>query len=222
MIGALPRFSRRKVCGAGPLVVGRDWRNVNYCAVDFELTGLDLHRDSILSYGAVTVRNGRIRGASAVYALARPVCEVSPASTQVHALRNVDCLDAPTARDTGQALQQILDGKILIAHAAWIETALLKRYLAPIGYRPGPLVVDTAALARAVGHAPSHDLAEPSLEWLAARLGLPAHTPHHALGDAMTTATVFIALVATLQRRNPRLTAGDLVGVSRRHSLRAS
>lgn len=128
MTAIKPRLTRRRMCGAKPSVAGRAWRDVEYCALDFELTGLDLHRDSILSYGAVTVRSGRVRGRSAVYALARPTCEVSPTSTTVHALREVDCAEAPTDRETGRALQQILDGKVLVAHAAWIETALLKRW----------------------------------------------------------------------------------------------
>lgn len=211
---------RRKVCGASAVVLVRTWRNVEYVSLDFETTGLDLRRDSILSYGAVTVHNGRIRGGSAVYALARPECQVSPASTVVHALRGVDCADAPSERETAQSLRTLLDGKVLVAHAAWIETSFLKRYLAMDGCRPGPLVVDTAALARAAGLAASGGSSEPSLEWLAAKMGLPVHTPHHALGDAMTTATLFLALVTTLSRAAPDFTAGELIKLSRQYSRR--
>lgn len=215
-----PSLRRRAVCGAPPAVLRRAWRYVDYCSLDLETTGLDLRRDSILSYGAVTVRDGRIRGSSAVYALARPECRVSPASTAVHTLREVDCASAPSDRETAKSLRAVLDGKVLVAHAAWIETSFLKRYLAKDGCRPGPLVLDTAALARAAGVAASSGNTEPSLEWLAAKMGLPVHTPHHALGDAMTTATVFVALVSALSRTAPQLTAGELLRLSRQHSLR--
>ena len=56
-------------------------------------------------------------------------------------------------------------------------------------------MIDTAALARALGYAKhSPQGREPSLELLARRLSLPVYAPHHALGDAITTAAVFLAL----------------------------
>jgi DNA polymerase-3 subunit epsilon len=205
---------RRPVCGATPEVLARLWREVDYCSLDFETTGLDLKRDSIVSYGAVTVRGGRVLGSSAVYALARPNREPSPFSVAIHALRAVDCAEAPGDRETGHALSVLLEDKVLVAHAAWIETKLLKRYLAKAGRRLGPLAVDTAALARALDLAPHEGHSEPSLEWLAHQLRLPAYTPHHALGDAMTTAVLFVALASRLGAVQPDLSAGDLIRTS--------
>ncbi len=55
---------------------------------------------------------------------------------------------------------------------------------------------------------------------MAEHLGLCVHTPHHALGDALTTAEVFLAVVSKLERAlDGQLTAYDLVDLSRRHSL---
>jgi DNA polymerase-3 subunit epsilon len=48
---------------------------------------------------------------------------------------------------------------------------------------------------------------------LAELLGLPAETPHHALGDALTTAKAFIALASLLDATEPQ-TAGSLVAAS--------
>lgn len=214
------RWRRSISCGAGPDVLPQPWRNVEYCCIDFETTGLDVDRDSILSYGAVTISGGRIRGSSAVYGLARPDCAISPASTTVHALRSADCADAPSDLETADALRTILSGKLLVAHAAWIERGFLKRYLGLVGGRPSAVVIDTAALARATGWASVDGAAEPSLEWLAARQQLPVHTPHHALGDAMTTATVFLALTSALAKTAPRLRVADLVKLSRKFRLR--
>ena len=55
-------------------------------------------------------------------------------------------------------------------------------------------------MARAEGAAPKNSRAEPDLEWLAGELGLPAVNPHHALGDAITTGQVFLALASRLSR----------------------
>jgi DNA polymerase III epsilon subunit-like protein len=69
-----------------------------------------------------------------------------------------------------------------------------------------------AALARALGYAQGSPRGrEPSLELLARQLALPVYEPHHALGDAVTTAAVFLAM-ATKSReawRASRLKAGD-------------
>jgi DNA polymerase III subunit epsilon len=88
-----------------------------------------------------------------------------------------------------------LVGRIVIAHAAWIERAFLGRLLRHAGLRFAAPMIDTAALARSLGYAQGGSYGrEPSLELLARQLALPVYAPHHALGDANTTAAVFLAL----------------------------
>ena len=84
---------------------------------------------------------------------------------------------------------------------------------------PAPRI-DTAGLCRAADVATWDGRGEPSLELVANTLGLPVYSPHHALGDALTTAVVFFALGHQLARRSTRspYTVGDLAAVSRRFS----
>jgi DNA polymerase III epsilon subunit-like protein len=49
-----------------------------------------------------------------------------------------------------------------------------------------------------------------SLARLATELGQPGEVPHHALGDALTTAQVFIALATLLDAASPQ-TVGSLL-----------
>ena len=51
-----------------------------------------------------------------------------------------------------------------------------------------------------------------SLARLASVLGQPAEDPHHALGDALTTAKAFIALASHLDATRPQ-TVGSLCDV---------
>jgi DNA polymerase III subunit epsilon len=53
------------------------------------------------------------------------------------------------------------------------------------------------------------------------RMGLPVHTPHHALGDAFTTAQLFLALATRLERGQAGrpLTVRELCSISRHHAL---
>ena len=54
-----------------------------------------------------------------------------------------------------------------------------------------------------------------SLRTLSRALGLPAHRPHHALGDALTTAQAFLAIATHLDALSPQ-TAGSLVQAGER------
>jgi DNA polymerase III subunit epsilon len=196
--------------------LARPWREVEYLVVDLETTGLDLQRDDIASYGAVLIRDGRIVVAENTYGLVCPTCEITAESTTVHTLRRADVADAPPLSEAVAVLDTLLWDRVLVAHAAWIEKAFLGRAFAEHGATMRSPIIDTAALARADGIAPRGSGREPDLEWLAGEIGLPAVNPHHALGDAITTAQVFLALTSRLARLGYSkasdfvdLTAGD-------------
>jgi len=195
------------------------WRSASYCAVDLETTGLDLRRDMIISFGSVAIDGGRVIARSSTYRLVSGPAHVSPEAIRVHSLRPADLADAPPWEESVDLLLDALTGRVLVAHAAWVERAFLQRAFRSRQVRPPRFVVDTAALARAAGLAAVGASAEPSLEHLASDLGLPAHQPHHALGDALTTAEVFLALSTRLDADVPQ-TVGALLSASRQFALR--
>ncbi len=209
----LPRSTRSPA-------LDRPWRDVEYCVVDVEATGLDLRRDELISFGSVAVRAGRLWLETAVYTDIRPGQRVSPDAAGVHGLRDQDLDAAPQLGEVVDRIAAELDDRVLVAHAAWVERAFLTRALRSGGRRFNAAVVDTAALLRAAGLARSGTGFEPDVEAMAEQLGLCVHTPHHALGDALTTAEVFLAVVSRLERAlGQPLTAYDLVDLSRRHTL---
>jgi DNA polymerase III subunit epsilon len=197
----------------------QQWRAAQYCAVDLETTGLDLDRDSIVSFGAVHITGGRVIAGSAIYRLVGGTAKASPAAIAVHTLRPADLADAPPWGDSVDLLLSALTGRVLVAHAAWVERAFLRRAFRQRRVRPPRIVIDTAALARRAGLVAAGALTEPSLEALAGDLGLPGHAPHHALGDALTTAEVFLALTARLDATDPQ-TIRSLVSASRKFGWR--
>jgi len=197
----------------------RPWREVEYCVVDVETTGLDLRRDEVISFGSLLVRSGRLCWGTRTYLPIRPSRPISESAMTVHGLRRQDLASAPLIEEVAPVLAAELAGRVLVAHAAWVEQAFLGRLLPVVRRRRRPAVVDTAALLRATGVAPRGTGHEPDLEAAATALGLAPHTPHHALGDAATTAEVFLATVSRLERAQPGLTARTLVGISDRHSL---
>ena len=77
----------------------------------------------------------------------------------------------------------------------------------------GAAIADTEALGRAwLRHRDGSAPEGISLSGLAGVLGQPAEAPHHALGDALTTAQAFIALASKLDTVAPQ-TVGSLVAV---------
>ena len=200
------------------------WREAEFCVLDLETTGLDLRRDEIVAYGAAIVAHARIPCGRVAYGLVRPTRPVPAAALTVHGLRTADLTDAPPIDEVVDELVGLLRDRVLVAHAAWVERAFIDRALRPRGLALGRAVVDTAALLRACRVVDRNPTSEPNLEAAAGTLGLPVHTPHHALGDAFTTAEIFLALATRLERvpagATPRpLTVRHLCDLSRHHRL---
>lgn len=194
------RLRRYRPLPTPPLRTG--WRDTEFCVVDLETTGMDLRHDDIVSYGATIVANGRIHCGRSAYGLVNPYRPVSVASLTVHHLGQADLADAPRIDDVLDELIDLLADRVLVAHAAWFEQAFLNRALCRRGWSLGRAVIDTVALARACGLSPVGRPGESSVEATARRLRLPVHTPHHALGDAMTAAEVFLVLATRLEQRH--------------------
>jgi DNA polymerase III subunit epsilon len=199
----------------------RGWRDVAFTVVDVETTGLDPRRDQLVSFGAVAIDRGRIAAGRSVYGLVRPSVPLPATSIRIHGIRPQDLADAPVGTAAMGPLVDALRGRELVAHAAWVERGFLGPRLRPLGIRLRRHPIDTAELWRLLcieqgGRDPGYlGLAE-----LTERLHLPGHHPHHALGDALTTAQVFLALCTHLEQLG-RATLGDLLTVRRRLETRA-
>ena len=198
------------------------WRTCSWCAVDLELTGLDPREHEIISFGAIPIEDGRVQLQGAVEGLVRPAGAISESSIRVHGIRAADLARAPRLADAIEPLLKAITGRLLVVHVAAVERAFLGRALREHGLKlRGPLI-DTEALGRVwlherYGHSPR----SLSLGDLATTLGLPADRPHEALGDALTTAQVFIALAAHLDAARVE-TVGSLARGGRRlDALRA-
>jgi DNA polymerase-3 subunit epsilon len=203
------------------------WREVTFTVIDFETTGLDLARDEIISFGTVTVEGGKVRLDDARYELVRPTRMPDADTVRIHGLREADLADALPLAEEIDGLLEALTGRALVAHVAAVETGFLSAALNARGLSLRTPAVDTAALAVELSRlkrrppptdgdqaTPGIALSSPGLGYLARSLSLPVHRPHHADGDALTTAQVFLALATHLDRFSAQ-TLGSLVRISR-------
>jgi DNA polymerase-3 subunit epsilon len=186
------------------------WQEGRYCVLDLELSGLDPRRHEIIAFGAIPVESGRVRLDGAVTSLVRPTGPLAEESIRVHGIRSADLAGAPSLDDAIDALLQAMAGRVLVAHYARVERAFLRVPLRRAGVRLRGPVIDTSHLvplwlAERDG-APPADL---TLTALARACSLPAHSPHTAIGDALTTAQLFIAAATHLDARS-RQTIGTL------------
>lgn len=180
------------------------WRDARYCVVDLETTGLDPLNDEIISFAAIPVDEGRVRLGGLVTGLVRPRRMPGPDTMRIHGLRPADLEAAPALGDALDQMLAALSGRTLVAHVARVEERFLNRALRGHGVRLRGGTIDTARLAEAV-LGPGRGPDPLALSAVATGMGLPVHRPHHADGDALTTAQVFIALAARLEReRGPQ------------------
>lgn len=187
------------------------WREAEWCVVDLELTGL-ARSDEIISIGAVPVRGGALMLGESLYTLARPDRAPTHASVLIHKLRHADLLHAPPTDEAIELLLDKLTGRVPVFHTSMVERNFLGREFRGRRLRL-PEDADTEVLGRRWlterdGTAPSGL----SLARLARLLGQPGEDPHHALGDALTTAKAFIALAGILDAQEPQTVESLTVG----------
>jgi DNA polymerase-3 subunit epsilon len=191
------------------------WRSAGFCVLDLETTGFDPKRDEIISFAAIPVDEGRVRPGGLVSELVRPRRMPRPDSMRIHGLRPVDLETARTLQEGLDPLLAALTGRLLVAHVARVEERFLTSALRGHGVRLRGEAIDTARMAEAVlGPDPAGNPL--ALSAVATRLGLPVHRPHHADGDALTTAQVFIALAGRLEQERGPQTVRSLTHAGRR------
>jgi DNA polymerase-3 subunit epsilon len=202
--GAAARFKQ-----ALPPAADTPWRDAGWCVVDLELTGLDPRSDEIIAIGCVPVEQGRLILGQTMYTLARPGRPPKHAAVLVHKLRSADLAEAPPLAEAIELLLDALAGRVPVFHTAVVERTFLGRELRRRRVRLPP-EADTEVLGRVWLR--GRDGVTPaglSLARLTHLLGLPGESPHHALGDALTTAEAFIALASHLDAEYPQ-TVGTL------------
>ena len=169
-----------------------------------------------MSFGAVPIEDGRVQLGAAVNGRVHPLRPVGEASIRVHGLRTADLADAPALDVAIEPLLEAMAGRIPVVHVAAIERGFLRPALRRQGLRLRAPMIDTSVLGLVWLH--ERDGGGPrriSLGELTSALGLPSHHPHDAIGDALTTAQVFLALATHLDARRPE-TVRHLLSAERR------
>ncbi len=179
--------------------------------LDTETTGLDPAKARIVEVAAVRLVAGRLSTADAFRQLVRPDVPIPALASAVHHIDDSTVADAPAFAAVWPSVQAFAGDTVWIGHTLGFDLAILKRECerANMTFRL-PRALDTQLLAQV---AEPH-LAGFTLEQLAVWLGVEMTERHSALGDAMTTARIFVALVPKLRERGIR-TLGEAMRACR-------
>lgn len=163
---------------------------------DTETTGLDLRKARLLEAGAVRIAGGRIEGAGSFHQLINPGETIPAFSTAVHGIDNVKVANAPDFATMWPKLKAFLGDSVVIGHTIGFDLAMLAQECKRAGIAfEKPPSLDTQLLAQLV----DPRLSGRSLGQLADWLKVEITDRHSALGDALTTARVFEAMLPKLR-----------------------
>ena len=168
-----------------------------YCAVDFELDGL--RKDShLLQVGWAAFEGKAIRLGEARSIDIRSTAELDANAVIIHGIGEQRASEGEPLGEVLGELIRCLSGRILVAHAAGIETAAIQRVCKKLFGAHLPIrSICTLMLERSLR--PHLAGGEAYRLWpTRERYGLPDYRAHDALTDALSAAELFQAQLSRL------------------------
>ncbi len=166
--------------------------------IDTETTGLDVSRDRVIEIGAVPVEGGRLLADDSFECLVNPGIPIPESAAAIHGIRDGDVAGQAPFPDAIAAFADYVGERPVLGYSVGFDVGILKaehdRHRLAWN---GPRSIDIAHLVRVI----SPELPNHSLELVASWLGVKVTGRHRALGDAMTTARVFLELLPRLRQR---------------------
>nr|WP_283099399.1 3'-5' exonuclease [Pseudomonas sp. MWU15-20650] len=190
----LARLPKPAVLGDGAL------RDQRWVVVDLETSGLNLHRDQVLSIGAVVIEDGAVDFSQLFErTLQRTDTKLSP-SVLIHGL-------GPSAiaagSDPAEALLDFMafvgDSPLLAFHAPFDQHMLGRALKETLGYRLAHPFLDVADLAPMLY--PDATLREAGLDDWVNHFKLHVGERHHASADALATAELMLILLSRARQQ---------------------
>ncbi len=179
--------------------------DIEFVALDFETTGLDSNKNSIISIGLVPFTLQRIRCRESKHWFVKAQDKLKEESVIIHGITHSDLKNAPDLRRILEEVLDALSGKVVVVHYRNIERDFFDTNLKKlIGEGIIFPIVDTMQIEGDYQYQQSKGF----FNWLKgkrqqsirlantrSRYGLPNYPPHHALTDAIATAELLQAQI---------------------------
>ncbi|MEM9982127.1 MAG: 3'-5' exonuclease, partial [Bacteroidota bacterium] len=178
----------------------------NVLVFDTETTGLDAHKDRIISIAGVVVQRNAIIYRQSFEKLIKQEHIGNKESSPIHQILAQDLVEAQAEEEVIQAWLSFTRGAVLVAHQASFDVNIVQHHVLKLFDIPlfNPYI-DTFTLARRLDKA-SIDSSPTSnqgydLDTLCERFQIKIAQRHTAMGDALATAELFLHLVQHLKER---------------------
>ena len=171
-----------------------------WVALDCETTGLNVHRDQIISIGAVRIVGRRLLTSQRLEMLVRPDRALKADSVRVHRLREADVAQG---LDPEKAMRRLLDfigSRPLVGYYLQFDVAMLNREIWPLlGVRLPQPKIEVSAMYYDFKNRqlPAHQRGgtiDLRFATMMGDLGLPLRDAHDALNDAVMAGLAFVKL----------------------------
>jgi len=182
-------------------------------AVDFETTGLDYNQDEIIAMGFCPIDQGIIRLANCSYFVVQPRQLLKSDNVVIHGLMDDHVSDGISQQQAMQKFLELTKGKTIVAHYHTIEKYFIQKAARQIFGQTIPLsILDTFNIAERQMRRRNQPISANSLRLfnLRKQFGLPNYNAHNALEDAISTAELFLAQIASLNMAKKQLRLASL------------
>ena len=178
--------------------------SLNAIAFDSETTGLDTSTARMIQLGAVRIVHGRVDETQSFQQMINPGVPIPSESQAIHGISDADVADAASFSEVVGRFDEWRQDSVLVGYAAGFDLAMLNREKQIAGLEwSAPRCLDVRFLVNLL----SPNLPDFSLDTIASWIGVETHNRHSALGDAIATAEIFVALIPKLRESGIRTLA---------------
>ncbi len=171
-----------------------------WVTLDCETTGLDVHRDQIISIGAVRIVGSRLLTSQRLEMLVRPERALKPDSVRVHRLRERDVAQGLHPEMAMRRLLDFIGSRPLVGYFLEFDVAMLNREIwRLLGVRLPQAKIEVSAMYYDFKNRqlPAHQQGgtiDLRFATMMSDLGLPLRDAHDALNDAVMAGLAFVKL----------------------------
>jgi len=178
--------------------------SLNAIAFDSETTGLDTSAARMIQLGAVRIVHGQVAKAQSFQQLINPGVPIPSESQAIHGISDADVAEAGNFGEVVGRFDDWRQDSVLVGYATGFDLAMLKREKEIAGLEwSAPRCLDVRFLVNLL----APNLPDFSLDTIAGWVDVETHDRHSALGDAIATAEIFVALIPKLRERGIRTLA---------------
>ena len=166
-------------------------------SLDIETTSLDVSKAQILSIAAVVIKGTRVLSSEKICLIVLPPKDLPKASVKIHKLRRIDLNEGLPVAEALEKMLKFIGNRPIVGYNVGYDLAVLDQYLRPLfNFGMPNRFIDVMDLYRQKTQLSGGVECQINLsfEAIASSLDVPVLGRHTALGDAITTAIMYVRL----------------------------